>query len=190
MAAPRPPHFKLAVPGSPKAKALNTSWDFSHDMVMQSIFCELFQVTEVEGQLVSVAVVERIPALYFWGDKETTPIKPATPGTATNSTSVPDITDEDRNSIVESLSNGTMDELRWRAHSSAMADVLKRTIGPRLEEAKDLQPGRELASLSNQTQCSARPLRPQLLPHARSHSWGSVRTVELASKIGAIETTD
>ena len=139
-------------------------------MVLQSIFCELFQVIEVEGQLVSVAVVEKIPALYLWGDAAAT-TKAATPklvpnpasstqDSATNSTSVPDITPEDRDSIIDSLSAGTMDDPTWKAHCSAMAERLKRTIGPRLEEALHLQPGRELASLSNQHQCSARPLRP------------------------------
>eukprot|EP00966_Prymnesium_polylepis_P028546 661070-Prymnesium_polylepis.1 len=102
-------------------------------MVLEHIFCERFQMTMVEGQLVSVADVEKIPALDLWGDEaaSTQVAKPkkvpnsasSTEGTATNPVVFSDdITDEERESIIDSLSTGTMDDTAWRAHCSAMAD--------------------------------------------------------------------
>eukprot|EP00966_Prymnesium_polylepis_P303910 7020972-Prymnesium_polylepis.1 len=91
------------------------------------------QMTMVEGQLVSVAVVEKIPALHLWGDEaaSTKVVKPekvpnsasSTQGTATNPVVFSDdITEEERESIIDVLSTGTMDDPAWKAHCSAMAD--------------------------------------------------------------------
>ena len=119
--------------------------------ILESLFCNMFQITKVEEEFVTVAVVDLLPPILHWPDgadgNKRPRTRPSVAG-ATGATGSSDITEEELQSAASEWmeEGGTEESLatvwtkaKWQVHCKAMGQRAQ-TIDNDLRNAKCLPP--------------------------------------------------
>ena len=108
--------------------------------ILETLFCNMFQITKVEHEYVTVAVVDLIPPIWYWPDGAEGNETPEITRSGASVAGTETISEEDLEAVSEAAlsqmgSSEAMvwDEEKWKIHCSAMAQKA-RTIENLLEK--------------------------------------------------------